>query len=295
MAKAAFQLSDFPLELRELIWEHTLPPPRLFQLYSFLPPKTISPELQQLYKQWFPRRAADDPNPVDPTQISFFTFRLRHAPPVATQVCRESRSVARRAGYFLLPTASAFPESDQDPGVTWFGGPTDVLYYPISREAHLFQPRDPTAAPPNSELIRHVGVEWRTLLRGVPAPWQRTYDGEREGWGARMLVLYQHAPGLEVLHLVLPTTYTINYSTTRSFGGEPQGYDSLKATLTPMTLSERIPISRASPNWGEVLEALRNEFDLENNQQSVARLIDAGVNYPPAIGGLNLKRGGTAA
>ncbi|KAL2113202.1 hypothetical protein VUR80DRAFT_4909 [Thermomyces stellatus] len=296
MTKAAFQFSDFPLELRELIWEHTLPPPRLFQLHSLLPPRAaIAPELQRLYKLWFPQRGTNDPAPVDLRHMSYFAFRVRHTPPIATQVCRESRNVALRAGYFLLPAASPSAESDQAPGVTWFGGRTDVLYYPISREAHLFNYRDPTTCLPNSDLIRHVGVEWRILLRGVPAPWQRTYDGEREGWRDRMLMLYDQVPGLEAVHLVLPTAYTINYSTTRSFGGEPQGYDRLKATLTPLPLTERIPISRASPSWAEVLEALRNEFDDENNRQRVADFIGACVKYPPEVSGLSLKRGGTPA
>lgn len=305
MAKAGFQLSDFPPELRELIWEHTLPPPRLFQLHSTPQPTSLSPESQRLYSLWFPHFGPDDDDPcttnidtdtdTDPPGTCLFRFRIRHPPPIATRVCRESRAAAQRAGYFPLPTAAASDiDGDAQPSVTWFGGPTDILYYPLSLEPHISLGWGPGPRPsfPNSERVRHVGLEWRVLLRGVPSPWHPADDAETFAWRTRIFTLYDYSPGLEAVHLVLPTAYTMAHS---SVSGEPYGYDKLHATLTPLELSERIPLAGQSPSLGDVLKPLRKAFEEGIDPHYMALLFGESVCYPPEIGGLSLKRGGKPA
>src|SRR5580658_6884259 len=78
----AFRFNGLPREVRDLIWEATLPPSRVFHVSG----SHDSSETRH------------HPPSVPPTQS--FKFYVHHLPPVTTRVCRESRAVALRRGFF---------------------------------------------------------------------------------------------------------------------------------------------------------------------------------------------------
>lgn len=93
MAEETLNFSDLPIEIRSLIWEATLPPPRIFHVKGT----------------------------VEFGQKKALTFHKPHPPPIALRISSESRTVAlRNGGFFLAHFDSAGP---------WFNPKRDILYF----------------------------------------------------------------------------------------------------------------------------------------------------------------------
>lgn len=166
--------SDLPPELRDLIWEHAAPPPRLFHIDHF---KTVNPH--------------SDPRTRRPK------FYHLYPPPAITAVCRESRRAALRLGLFLLPVWRPDPDA-----AVWFSAASDVLY--LGRPFQTAPQNDAFRAE-GFERVERVGVEWRRLFRNGSLPVAEYAAPENRGlWVSRMAALYALLPGTRSLHYVLP-------------------------------------------------------------------------------------------
>ncbi|MBE3042370.1 hypothetical protein IMZ48_07265 [Candidatus Bathyarchaeota archaeon] len=302
MAKAATQFSDLPREIRDLIWEETLPPPRLFQQFGLRAlfhttldstSRAISPRIQLLYQVCFGANLAD--LGLQPGSIYAISFHIRYPPPIATQVCRESRDTARRAGFFLLPAATSVKSdaSETPPlefGVLWFGGSTDILYqtFPRGRSDYITNwDRYRHLYIPNSERVRNVGVGWRALLQGTPLHPLTPSNDAQQSWRTLILALYNHWPGLETMRLMIP----IVNNGRRFFVDREAGGEKKNAILTPLALSETLPRVLPLPSGlGAVLELLRGALEQAHDHELMVGLFGDDVRYPPRLEGLGLER-----
>ncbi|MBE3042369.1 hypothetical protein IMZ48_07260 [Candidatus Bathyarchaeota archaeon] len=323
MANSSFEIRRLPPELRGLIWEHSLPAPRLFHLKNVYQPNAITPELSQVYQKWFD---IDDLSDFHPTEIGSFNFFVRHPPPAATQVCRESRSSARRAGFFVLPAVKTVSE-DQELvrfGVAWFGGLTDILYHSLPVTGDFITGNTVTSYGggnfnyittwegdrgiylPNAQHVRNVGVEWRALLCEPPvrATGAEARNIVKNVWKSQILALYDYSPCLETIYLVLPTHATFWPDWDKEAEAD---HDKLNATLSPLALSkvistvvyfpswEEFPNGTEPNNWGRILEVLRGEVERAHDPQQMVLDFGDNVRYPPKISGLSLNSEGTPA
>lgn len=226
-AEFKFRFPCLPPELRDLIWQHTLPPPRLFHADGLHEANAITPRIRRLYQLCF---GANDLDAFQPSNIRAIGFHLRRPPPIATQVCRESRSAVRRADFFLLPVLATGWDVAKDPGmveisVAWFGGATDILYH--SPHCSLFIDNcegDPELYLPNLERIRNMGMQWCALVQGLPFLWQNPSLNAEELWRRQILALDDYSPGLETVYLVLPMPPASLWTTgPLSCGPSPRG------------------------------------------------------------------------
>ena len=200
-----FQL--LPQEIRDLIWEFSLPSERVFQVAktvkSFQEPDTVA---------WYIR------------------CYIRHPPPSALGVCHASRVIALRDGFFL---SSHGP----DPGV-WFNQASDVLYIDRNNRDLL---RAPSVALDISGLdrVQNVGIEWRALVRDVPP----RYESERATsnfWKRNIDAVCGYLPQLKTVTYVLPQ---VRHRGSMAFGREPHYASRYPALLVEMPDSTQIPWS----------------------------------------------------
>ncbi|KAG8677469.1 hypothetical protein FPOAC2_03622 [Fusarium poae] len=95
----SFPLHRLPPEIRDIIWNFTLPDRRVFVVEEFLR---------------YPK-----------SDMEYLGFGFRHPPPVTLQVCYESRAAALRAGFF-------FKTGKRSLGA-WFRPETDMMcFYSVS-------------------------------------------------------------------------------------------------------------------------------------------------------------------
>ena len=245
------QLSDLPPELRDLIWEHAAPSPRLFHVHHF---KTVN--------------STSDPRTRRPK------FYHLHPPPAITAVCRESRRAALRLGLFLLPVW----DSDLDAAV-WFSAASDVLYL-----GRAFQ-----AAPQNGpfciqgfERVVRAGVEWRRLFRNGSLPASEYAAPENRGlWVSRMAALYALLPGMRYLHYVLPLA---RYQGGVPWGREPDGAAQVKGRLMPLPGRIIIPLESGHRPWEEVGREMQRAISHADVVRGVKENVGE-VCFPPDIVG----------
>ena len=193
-------IKTLPRELRDIIWENTLPPPRLITLDRLCRVHFdhFNDSVQRVYQLWFRDQQVSELQRVEPSDMTHcFDFRERYPPPVINQICRESRQVALRAGYFPLP---AWSGSDKDafgerPGAAWFNMAADTLYIEGSSVPSFL-----TTAPfriPNAVRVRSVGVAWKHMQGGAktsPPVWDS--QSSRVSFRRRLLAPVRVCTGL---------------------------------------------------------------------------------------------------
>ncbi|KAL3963157.1 hypothetical protein ACCO45_000161 [Purpureocillium lilacinum] len=129
----AFRLADLPPEIRHLIWDATLPERRVFHVsdcakIAYPNPEEKGDEDEEAEAEAEAEEeqhedgidssgmATWQPEPGERT----FDFYIRHAPPLATQICRESRMVALSSGFFFLSPSSRPSRGCTSPAWTGF-------------------------------------------------------------------------------------------------------------------------------------------------------------------------------
>lgn len=172
------EFASLPREVRNIIWENILTPPRLVVLNGLCRMRLghLNDSARRTYKLWFQDQQVGESQRVEPGDITHsLNLRERYPPPVITHICHESRRFALDAGYFLLPAWDGSDEdaSGQGPGATWLNGAADVLYIESSR-VPLFFTRIPFRIP-NAVRVRSVGVDWMYVQGGAgmsPVGWR---------------------------------------------------------------------------------------------------------------------------
>ena len=303
MNNPSFEINRLPPEIRDMIWEHTLPPARLFHIEHLCEPAEVTPEIEEVYRTWF---GVEDLSVYQKSQICQFQFLNRHKPPVATQVCQESRNAARRAGFFVLPAMNTegWVWESLTVGVAWFGGHTDILYHTlpslddfiISWTYSNYIVRRPALYLPNSERVRNVGVEWRALLCApLPQPESIPEEFDVETvWREQLLALYDYSPGLQTIYMILPT----GAEPSPTEGDWNDSHYCPDQSLSPLDPWETIPtlfdfptwdrVSNEFPTWEEILEPLEEEIETAYDPQEMKLEFGDNVRYPPKIEGLQM-------
>ncbi|POR31799.1 Uncharacterized protein TPAR_07974 [Tolypocladium paradoxum] len=208
-----FGFNGLPREVRDLIWEATLPPSRVFHVSG----------------SHDARETRHHAPSVPPTQS--FKFYVHHPPPAATRICRESRAVALRRGFFLSPQEAA-------PGV-WFSPERDMLYFDRNMR-YLFTVRTregkPLVSVEGLDRVLNIGMSWRAWFRDVP----RLMPGEdmRRHWRAAMDPLFLYAPRMQTVNFVLPKVRHVGGVT---FGREAYGAASYPCELVPLPETTGLP------------------------------------------------------
>jgi hypothetical protein len=177
--------NSLPLEIRNIIWEATLPPRRFFQVSDI-------------------GRFSHNPTPGAALgAVPIFTLHVYHSPPIATQICRESRSVALRRGFFLQSQRAPDEKGAAvDPGV-WFNPDRDILYFDCNLR-YFLRTRDgkPWYEVPGWDRVLHVGVEWRAFFRDVPRFTEN--QDMRPSWRAAFALLYMYMPQMKTVNYIIP-------------------------------------------------------------------------------------------
>ncbi|TQV98703.1 hypothetical protein V2A60_007589 [Cordyceps javanica] len=202
-----FELGRLPPEVRQLIWEATLPDRRVFHVSKL----TDAP------------RAANTER-----REQMFSFHIRHAPPAALGVCRESRAIALLRGYFLAPATVCTATRKQPllllpppPPLStgpWLNPQRDMLY--LDRNMRYCLKAKTALNVRGLDRVLHIGLEWRAWFRDVA----RRPDGEdmsHRRWRTAMEPLLLHCPRAESLSFVLPRV--------RHIGGIPSGREPWRA------------------------------------------------------------------
>ncbi|KAF7560109.1 hypothetical protein G7046_g4045 [Stylonectria norvegica] len=206
-----FNLSKLPLEIRDLIWEFSLPSCRVFHVSS-------------ITRIWSTNEA-----PSSSLRPMFFSFHIHHRPPVASYTCQESRAVALRHGFFLSPSA---PWA----GV-WFNPNLDILYFDRNQRTsfHLSASQNRMSVP-GWDRVLNVGLEWRAFFRDAPQPslgeTMATY------WRGAIDPLYTYMPRMKTLNFIVPR---VRHKGGVTWGREPYGADKFLANLLPLPDDTQIP------------------------------------------------------
>ncbi|KAL7783643.1 hypothetical protein V8C37DRAFT_396860 [Trichoderma ceciliae] len=201
MTKEAFNLSGLPFDIRALIWEATLPCPRIFHVKS-----TAESCLQRV-----------------------FTFHKPHSPPIALHICSESRAAAlRNGGFFLAPAAGAGP---------WFNPKRDILYFDRNHR-HMLRSKGRKTQIRGWEQVLHVGLEWRAWFRDVPRQTAPGDENIRLHWRSVVRGLYLHMPALEGIHYVLPR---VRHKGGVTWGREPYNAARYQAEVVSLPKETEIP------------------------------------------------------
>ena len=294
MADPKTQFTDLPLELRDMVWEFALPPPRVFQVkrIGWLLAREIPPSV---YRITFSGRHAT----THPASRHFrcFEFQREYPVPVVTQICCESRAAALRAGYFLLPTffSAETPRisSDVRARMVWFGGPVDFLYFsfPADHATLNYGWGHRPISTPCLSLIQNVGVEWVYLFQGAqerPYRWPRST--QMRHWQGHVLPLYEIPAARRCLWVIFPAARSEN--TGDFLGEEPRELFNLDARLAPVYPFTSIPLRAGRYPWQTVRTALQNALAHRKMRIRSYELFGDGVWYQPEIKACILERAG---
>ncbi|KAJ6789959.1 hypothetical protein PWT90_05804 [Aphanocladium album] len=215
---AAFDLGRLPPEVRQLIWEATLPGRRVFHVSD--------------WSDVAKNRQATSHNGLSEQK---FDFHICHAPPVAHAVCRESRTLVLLRGFFLSPSRSCVTAPPTGP---WFNPRRDMLYLDRNMR-HCLRAKTPLNIA-GLDRVLHIGLEWRAWFRDVP----RLPDGEEMymRWKAAIQPLLLHCPRVESMNFVLPR---VRHTGGVPSGREPYCAENYHCDLTPLPDTTRVP-------WGRV-------------------------------------------
>ncbi|KAM0213941.1 hypothetical protein ACHAQD_009154 [Fusarium lateritium] len=228
------ELNNLPLELRDLIWGFTLPHRRVFHV-------------KRLSKQ----KSSDNST----NSQMCFHFHLRHPPPMALSICRESRALASREGFFLS-------SNGDDPGI-WFRPESDILYFDRNQRTMLHtKSGQPHLTIHGWDRVLNVGIEWRAFFRDVPRP---SSDETMGGyWRAAIESLYAYMPSMQTLNFILPE---LRHKGGMVWGREPFEAGKYKASLMPLPEIVKIPWE-TTRNRGRDLVAMLSRFPININGQT---------------------------
>lgn len=220
----SFRLAHLPPEIRQLIWEATLPERRFFHVSDC--------------KKTFPTNPLHNGSGVwhaEPIEMTF-DFYIRHAPPMAARICRESRAIALSHGFFLAAVKSRFNPS---PGL-WFNPRRDMLYFDRNVRHHI--KIEPRIYVNGLEKIMNLGIEWRAWFRDIP----RLREGETmcPHWQAALKPLLVYCPQIESVSFILPRVRHVGGVT---FGREPYSAACYPCNLIPLPDNIRIPWEKLPP------------------------------------------------
>lgn len=158
-----------------------------------------------------------------------FKFYVQHPPPVTTSICRESRAVALRRGFFL-PSGKDFPGA-------WFSPEHDILYFDRNMR-YLFKTREgkPLVTIEGLERALNIGMGWRAWFRDIP----RLLPGEdmRHHWRAAIAPLFLYAPRVQTINFVLPK---VRHGGGVTFGREAYGAANYPCELVPLPETTKLP------------------------------------------------------
>lgn len=193
-----------PEELRTLIWEATLPNTRVFQVHSV--------------------------HRIEQQTARTLQFHIKHAQPISLSVCKESRLVAQRRGFFI--GSPSFAQSDA--GGLWFNPSRDILY--VDRHNRSLFNRTPDGPIQGVDRVQHLGVEWRAVMANTSA-FSHTGD-MRAVWRPMFRNLRPYVPKLKALHYMLPA---VRVPGCYSWAREPYKSHEHDATLDELPQQARIP------------------------------------------------------
>ncbi|KAM0520658.1 hypothetical protein ACHAPE_003055 [Trichoderma viride] len=201
MAEETFNLSGLPSEIRALIWEATLPPPRIFHVKGT---STLDQERS-------------------------LTFHKLHPPPLALRICSESRTVAlQKGGFFLAHAGGAGP---------WFSPKRDILYFDRNQRQMLRSSGGKTQIRGGDQVL-HVGIEWRAWFIDVPRHTTPGDEDVRLHYRGVVRGLYLQLPALETIHYILPR---VRHKGGVTWGREPFGVTKYHAELVHLPETTEIP------------------------------------------------------
>ncbi|KAH7148375.1 hypothetical protein EDB81DRAFT_460794 [Dactylonectria macrodidyma] len=228
-SKKALELTDLPLEIRELIWEFSLPKCRVFHVKSISQQRPAVPDTHTMYCK----------------------FHIDHAPPVCLYVCSEARIVALRKGFFLSPHG-------QHPGY-WFSPEKDILYLDRNQRTWFhMKPDQPRMTVPGWDRVLNLGVEWRAFFRDIPRPSEN--ETIASYWRASIDKMYIYMPRIRTINYILPKA---RYKGGATWGREPFGSHNFEAELLPLPEDTLIPwetsrnLGRAGPHHGQLITQLQ--------------------------------------
>lgn len=220
-----------PYEIRGLIWEATLPPARIFHVRDTV---------------YVGDRGASQ-NEDDIPEKSF-VFYIKHPPPSATSICRESRQVAFRNGGFFFPPASSSSSSVSSPPGPWFNPNRDILYFDRNQRHSLRSKAGrPVMHIQGWDRVLNVGLEWRALFSDVPRP--APGQDMRRYWKAVIRPLYLYMPHMTEIHYILPR---VRHKGGVTWGREPYGAFSYPPELEMLPEATGIPWEKARGLAGAV-------------------------------------------
>ncbi|KAF4438354.1 hypothetical protein F53441_12822 [Fusarium austroafricanum] len=227
MSSNRFELKTLPPELRDLIWSFTLPHHRVFHVSGVSTPDS-----------------SDGSNTANAEAC--FRFCLKHAHPVALRICRESRAVAMREGFFF--------ENKRRAGA-WFRPESDILYFDRNQRTTLLaKAGQPKISVPGWDRVLNVGIEWRAFFRDVPRlSAEETIGGY---WRAVVESLYTFMPNMRTLNYILPE---LRHKGGMVWGREPYQAQHYNAVLVPLPEKTQIPWE-TTRNRGNDRAALLNSF-----------------------------------
>lgn len=286
------EFSSLPPELRDIIWGYTLPPTRLISLDGLRRARFdhLDRSVRRAYELWFRDQQVSEAQRVEPCETTHcFDFRERYPPPVMTQICRESRRFALRAGYFLLPAWDGSGEEacGGGPGAVWFHGTADVLYIEGGSVPFFL-----TTAPfriPNAARVRTVAVDWKYVRGGTktsPEVWDS--HSSTMSFRRRLLSLYAYVPGLTTLMLVRPGVQCEYRLSGRRDEERPRGPGELEARLVPLPLSTPIRVSTGEQTWEEMLAKLKVVLDEKPMRRRWEEVYKGSVAFPPEMVGCDI-------
>lgn len=200
------KLPHIPYEIRQLIWEFTLPPPRVFHVHStpqVLRTERISPEAKRAFSAWFgPNAIPEDSDDETRQGFSCLNFKTHHPPPVITRVCRESRDCAIRSGYFLLPTL--YGDGVDRVSAAWFNESSDLIYYPSRGAATSlgYLAGLPYFTIASIARVRSVAVGWWHFSSPLLENFLR--DPPAEILQAKLRAIYSQMPAIQTLYIIHP-------------------------------------------------------------------------------------------
>ncbi|KND91916.1 hypothetical protein TOPH_03559 [Tolypocladium ophioglossoides CBS 100239] len=210
---AIFRLKDLPPEIRDLIWDETLPSGRIFHVSDC---------------NNVPHRHREVDSATQPRNKTFI-FHIHNPPPTALHICKESRNLALRRGFFLSP-------HKYSTGV-WFNPMLDVLYFDRNMR-HLLKACEgkKLVHVEGWDKVLNVGVEWRAWFRDIPR--LQPGDDMRPRWRAAIEALFVYAPQMRTINFILPKVRHVGGVT---FGREPYEAARYACDLVPLPGMTKVP------------------------------------------------------
>ncbi|KAH7161358.1 hypothetical protein EDB81DRAFT_343325 [Dactylonectria macrodidyma] len=130
--------NKFVPEIRMLIWEHALPPRRVFHVMDLIEDRENSP-----------------PSSSPELEVRRFVYWQSHSPPVVAHVCKESRHMAQQHCFLLCNRV-------------WFNAEIDMLY--LDHRLNELLPAQKLVHIIGAHRVRHIGYPSCDFFTALPRP-----------------------------------------------------------------------------------------------------------------------------